>query len=220
MLDQDLARELDTWLTAAPTTPLDGLALAGLVTRRIRRAGRRDLPAPVLAALAAIADRHHGRDPFLDDYLEAVLSPHELALPLLGRVLDGSGLDTDRFAALLLADVVRHENHHPDHGAPAEGRRRVRRAARFVWTVDRGLGADEAPPATPATAWLEHTVLPTTGRRDEYLAVRARQAHHLLSRAGRTVGADLLARLAGSTAAVTDLTAYRARRSAVGDAVA
>ncbi|MDD7939474.1 hypothetical protein PHK61_13700 [Actinomycetospora lutea] len=208
MLDQDLARELDAWLTAHPA---DGLALARLVTRRIRRAGRHDLPTPILEALAAIAARHRGRDPYLDDYLDAVLTPHELALPLLGRVGDGAGLDPEHLAALLLADVVRHERRHPDPVDPAAGRRRARRAARFVWTVDLSLDADEAPPDVPALAWLEHTVLPTSARRDEHLVVRARQAQHLV--AARPPLVDLLHHLAGG-AAVTDLAAHRARRSA------
>ncbi|MFC5139959.1 hypothetical protein ACFPK1_17095 [Actinomycetospora rhizophila] len=213
MLDQDLARALDAWLSSAPA---DGLALAHLVTRRIRRAGRSDVPAPVLDALAGIAGRHRGRDPFLDDYLDAVLTPHELALPLLGRILEHSGLDAEHLAALLLADVVRHETRHPDPVDPAAGRRRARRAARVVWTVDMSLDADQAPPAAPALAWLEHTVLPTSARRDEYLVVRARQAHHLVGT--RPPLADLLGRLAGGPAvtdpAVTDLAARRARRSA------
>lgn len=195
-LDRDLARELAAWRSAAAASA-DALALARLVTRKVRRVGRHALPPPVLDALAEIADRHRGREPFLDAYLEAVLAGDRdlLALGLLRRILDdpGSGLDPERLAALLLADVVRHERR-PGRTDPAVRRRRVRQASRFVWTVDRSLPNDAAPPPTPAGDWFELTVLPTSTGHDEYVLIRALQAHRL-------VLALVTARLRAATAA-------------------
>ena len=185
-----LAREIDAWRSAGPGTPTDGLALARLVTRELRRIGRHALPAPLLDALAQIAGRHRGRDPFLDDYLDAVLARHEdrfqnatyLALPLLGRILDDpvSRFDPEHLSALLLADVVRHEDRHRDRAAPGVSRKRVRQAARFVRAVDRSLESDMAPPATRAGAWFELTALPVSTEHDEYFFLRALQAHELV----------------------------------------
>ena len=184
-----LAREIDAWRSAGPATPTDGLALARLITWELRRIGRHALPPPLLDALAEIADRHRGRDPFLDDYLHAVLARHQdrfqnsayLALPLLGRILDDpAARDPEHLSALLLADVVRHEQRHRDRTAPGVSCKRVRQAARFVWAVDRSLDSDMAPPATLAGAWFELTALPVSTEHDEYFFIRALQAHELV----------------------------------------
>ena len=183
-----LAREIDAWRSAGPTTATDGLALARLITWELRRIGRHALPPPLLDALAEIAERSRGRDPFLDDYLDAVLARHEdrfqnsayLALPLLGRILDDPASDPERLSALLLADVVRHEGRHRDRTAPGVSCKRVRQAARFVWAVDRSLDSDIAPPATLAGAWFELTALPVSTEHDEYFFIRALQARELV----------------------------------------
>ncbi|MEJ2887686.1 hypothetical protein [Actinomycetospora aeridis] len=190
MIDQALQHELDAWLSGGPG---DGADLARLVARRLRHRGRAGLPT---SALAEVTDRHQGHDPYLDAFLGSVLAGDPLALPLLERVFDDSGLDVERFCVLLLADVVRHENRHPDRRDPAAGRRRVRRAARCVWTLDRSLDADAPPPPSVATTWLGLTVLPASRRPGEYLAIRAAQVHELLTRVpDPTPRAGLLLRL-------------------------
>ena len=174
------------WRCADPGPHADGRALARLVTRHIRRVGRHALPAPVLDALAEIAHRHRGRDPFLDDFLDAVLARHHdrfhnasyLALPLLARIVDDS--DPEHLSALLLADVVRHERRHADRLDPAVGRKRIRHATRFVSTVDGGLVDDVAPPATRAGEWFALSALPVSTEHDEYFFIRALQAHELV----------------------------------------
>jgi tryptophan 2,3-dioxygenase len=183
-----LAREIDAWRSAGPATATDGLALARLITGELRRIGRHALPPPLLDALAEIAERSRGRDPFLDDYLDAVLARHEdrfqnsayLALPLLGRILADPASDPERLSALLLADVVRHEERHRDRTGRGVSCKRIRQAARFVWAVDRSLDSDVAPPATLAGAWFELTALPVSTEHDEYFFIRALQAHELV----------------------------------------
>jgi len=95
----------------------DGLALARRVGALIRASGSAALPADLLDELAAVRSR--GTGPYLRAFLDSVLARHDdrfvnrryLALPVLELVLaDAStGLDPDRFAALLMADVIRHE---------------------------------------------------------------------------------------------------------------
>ncbi|MFC5138324.1 hypothetical protein ACFPK1_08800 [Actinomycetospora rhizophila] len=221
--DAALARELEVWRSSDPGPDADGRALAHLLTRRIRRVGRHALPAPLLDVLAEIARRHRGRDPFLDDFLDAVLARHHdrfhnasyLALPLLARILDDpeTGLDPEHLSALLLADVVRHERRHPEGTDPAVGRKRVRQAARFVSAVDDGLADDVAPPATRAGEWLGLSVLPVSTEHDEYFFIRSLQAHEL-------VFTTLTALLRSATAAVRagrpgDATAVMVRASTV-----
>ncbi|MDD7939056.1 tryptophan 2,3-dioxygenase family protein [Actinomycetospora lutea] len=169
-------------------TPAEGLALARLVTGEIRRIGRHALPDTVLDALAEIADQHRGRDPFLDAFLDAVLARHRdrfrnagyLALPLLEEILRDTALTAERLSALLLADVVRHENRHPGAVDPALRRKRIRQAMRFVGTVERSPADDAPPPRTLAGDWLELTVLPVSTEHDEYFFIRALQAHELV----------------------------------------
>ncbi|MEJ2862148.1 hypothetical protein [Actinomycetospora flava] len=228
-LDAALAHEIEVWRSADPGPDADGRALARLLVRLVRHVGRHALPAPLLDGLAGVAQRHRGRDPFLDDFLDAVLARHHdrfhnasyLALPLIARVLDdpGSGLDPERLSALLLADVVRHERHHPDRTDPVVGRKRVRHAARFVSAVDRALADDVAPPATRAGEWLALSVLPVSTEHDEYFFIRALQAHEMVFttlttllrlateavRAGRSDDATVLVRRAGTVFARASL---------------
>ncbi len=189
-VDPALERALTAWRSSGPAPAGEGLVLARLVAREVRRAGRHALPTATLRALDDVAVRHHGRDPFLDAFLESVLARHRdrfhnatyLALPLLGRILDdpSSGLDPERLSALLLADVVRFENARPRGTDPALRLKRVRHATRFVAAVDRSPQDDVTPPATTAGAWLALTALPVSVEHDEYFFIRALQAHELV----------------------------------------
>ncbi|MGI5125679.1 tryptophan 2,3-dioxygenase family protein [Pseudonocardia sp. CA-107938] len=166
----------------------DGLALARHVAARVRAVGSAALPASFLAELDALRDR--GTGPHLRAFLDSVLARrdgrfvnrHYLALPLLELV----GLDPDRLAALLMADVVRHELHNagsPDSPAPDVLRKRVRHARRFVGrclgeTVEPACPLDGLPDA-PAAGWLDLTVLPVSTRHDEHFFIRSLQCHEL-----------------------------------------
>ena len=93
----------------------EGLALAQRVSARIRAIGSAALPADLLDELAAV--RRCDAGPYLHAFLDSVLARRDgrfvnrqyLALPVLELVLADSGLDPDRLAALLMADVIRHE---------------------------------------------------------------------------------------------------------------
>ncbi|GAA4782611.1 hypothetical protein GCM10023200_15090 [Actinomycetospora chlora] len=188
MVENALLRELAAWRSGGDRTRREGLALARLVTVEIRRSGRHALPPAVLTALDAIAERHRGRDPFLDAFLDAVLARHRdrfrnagyLALPLLDAIRHEDGLGAERLSALLLADVVRHENRHPRGTTPELRRKRLRHAARFVATIDRSPADGTVPPATLAGEWLALTALPVSTEHDEYFFIRALQAHELV----------------------------------------
>jgi tryptophan 2,3-dioxygenase len=188
MVENALLRELAAWRSGGDRTRRDGLALARLVTVEIRRSGRHALPPAVLTALDAIAVRHRGPDPFLDAFLDAVLARHRdrfrnagyLALPLLEEILHDTGLGAERLSALLLADVVRHENRHPRGTDPELRRKRLRHAARFIGTVDRSPADGTVPPPTLAGEWLALTALPVSTEHDEYVFIRALQAHELV----------------------------------------
>jgi tryptophan 2,3-dioxygenase len=215
-----LTTELRRWLAADPPAELDGLTLARLVTREVRWVGTHFLAPAVIADLAAVRDRYAGRDPMLDAFLACVLAKHDgtywnrtyLCLPVLERLVDGpdAPLHPIELAALLAADVVRHElcaSHRGKAVSPLgrpDGRTlhtRVRQAARFK---SASLGAELATellaavahdpeaglpeilaalptaPAPWAADWLEVTVQPVSTVHDEYFFIRALQCHELV----------------------------------------
>jgi tryptophan 2,3-dioxygenase len=215
-----LAAELQRWLSADPAADLDGPALARLVTREVRWVGTHFLEPALLADLAAVRDRYAGRDPMLDAFLTCVLAKHDgrywnrtyLCLPVLERLVEGpdAPLHPIQLAALLAADVVRHElcaSHRGKAVSPLDrpdGRTlhtRVRQAARFK---SASLGAELATellaavahdpeaglpeilaalpiaPAAWAADWLEVTVQPVSTVHDEYFFIRALQCHELV----------------------------------------
>jgi tryptophan 2,3-dioxygenase len=192
VVDLQLVREINSWLTAPPGSGGDGLGLARLVMRQVRRSGKHLLGGPLLAALSDVQHRHLGNDAFLDAFLDSVLDRHQnrfvnqtyLALPLLGLILADphSGLDPEALSALLMADVVRHESQYTDteRTDPETRRKRVRHASRFVSDVHPTRSALPAVPRTAAGAWFEHTVLPVSVVHDEYFFIRALQAHEMV----------------------------------------
>jgi tryptophan 2,3-dioxygenase len=215
-----LAEELRRWLAPGPPPGLRGLDLARLVTREVRWVGTHHLDAALLADLAAVRDRHAGRDPVLDDFLNCVLAKHDgrywnrtyLCLPVLERLVEGpdAPLDPVGLAALLAADVVRHELCASRRGKAVspldrpDGRTlhtRVRQAARFksaslgaelaadllaAVAHDPAAGLPEILAALPvapdpwAADWLEVTVQPVSTVHDEYFFIRALQCHEVV----------------------------------------
>jgi tryptophan 2,3-dioxygenase len=175
----------------------DGLALARRVTARIRAAGSAALTADLLDELAAVRDGDAG--PYLRAFLDSVLARRDgrfvnrryLALPVLELVLGDAetGLDPDRLAAVLMADVIRHELRSaggPDAPAPDVLRKRVRHARRFVGhclgeAAEPACPVDGLPdvPGTRAAAWIDLTVPRVSTRHDEHFFVRALQCHEL-----------------------------------------
>lgn len=174
-----------------------GLALARQVYARIDATGTAVFPGELLEELAA--HRAGSADPYLRAFLDSVLARrddrfvnrHYLALPLVELVLSDpeSGLDPDRLAALLMADVIRHEVRtagRPDAPAPAVLAKRLKHARRFV---AHALGEPDTdgcpvtglpePPATRAGAWLALSVPRVSARHDEYFFLRALQCHEL-----------------------------------------
>ena len=232
-----LRAELDRWLAAEPPADLAALDLARAVMREIRWVGTHALDPAVLADLATIRDRQAGRDPMLDAFLECALAKHDgrywnrtyLCLPVLERLSEGpdAPLDPVALAALLAADVVRHELCASRRGKQVtpidrpDGRTlhaRVRHAARFksanlgaalatdllaavAHDPEAGLpeilAALPVPPAPWAADWLELTVLPVSTVHDEFFFIRALQAHEMVY----TVAAR---RIGEAAAAVTD----------------
>jgi hypothetical protein len=193
-VDARLAAVLDHWRGAGPGAEpgaaLDGFSLAWLVTARIRAVGREHLGEALLTALAAIQDRHRGRDRFLDAYLTAVLGRHQdrsayLALPLLELIGDdpASHLTSDRLSALLMADVICRETLREFDARldPTTRSRRAKHAGRFIAEAEPGLDLGvPAPPGTTAGEWLSLTALPVSTAHDEYFFIRALQAHELV----------------------------------------
>ena len=155
----------------------------------------------------------------LDDFLDCVLAKYDgrywnrtyLCLPVLERLIEGpeAPLDPVGLAALLAADVVRHELCASSRGKSVspldrpDGRTlhtRVRQAARFK---SASLGAELATellaavahdpqaglpdilaalpvaPAPWAADWLEVTVQPVSTVHDEYFFIRALQGHEI-----------------------------------------
>jgi tryptophan 2,3-dioxygenase len=113
-----LSSELNHWLDpSVPSDELDGLVLARLVTHEVRWVGQHFLQADRLERLAAIRARHAGQDPYLDAFLDCILSKHDgsfwnrtyLSLPLLEVLLAEHDLLPSGVAALLAADIVRYE---------------------------------------------------------------------------------------------------------------
>ncbi|GEL23993.1 hypothetical protein PSU4_29470 [Pseudonocardia sulfidoxydans NBRC 16205] len=178
---------------------LDAPAIAAAVAARARRSGSHALPVAMLVRLGELRRRHGAGHPFLDAYLGCVLARHEgrfhnrtyLALPLLERVQAAAGLGPDRFAALLLADVVRFERRAagPDLPDPATRRKRIRHALRFVAAShDPPVTADDEVDAVPLPAlptdelatWFALSVQRVSARHDEYFFIRALQAHEMV----------------------------------------
>ncbi len=173
----------------------EGLALARQVSARIRAVGSAALPADLLDELAAVRSRDAG--PYLHAFLDSVLARRDgrfvnrqyLALPVLELVLADTGLDPDRLAALLMADVIRHELRSagdPDAPAPDVLRKRVRHARRFVGHClgeatepACPLGGLPAAPPTGAADWIDCTVTTVSTRHDEHFFIRALQCHEL-----------------------------------------
>lgn len=189
-VDPQLGCEIERWLGAAPGTAGDGLALARLITRQVRASGRHLLGEPLLAALEDVQHRHRGHDGYLDAFLDAILARRQdrfrnqtyLALPLLDAILSdpGSRLDPERLAAILVADIIRHEGQPGSVEAtgPAVNRKRIQHAARIVAAIN----PDECPmpPKTAAGEWLALTVLPVSTVHDEYFFIRALQTHEMV----------------------------------------
>jgi tryptophan 2,3-dioxygenase len=217
---EKLRAELRRWLAPDPAEELKGLELARLVTREVRWVGTHSLDPALLAQLAAVRSRYAGREPMLDDFLDCVLAKHDgrywnrtyLCLPVLERLVEGpdAPLDPVGLAALLAADVVRHELCASSRGKAVspldrpDGRTlhtRVRQAARFK---SASLGAELAAdllaavahdpqaglpdilaalpvaPAAWAADWLEVTVQPVSTVHDEYFFIRALQSHEIV----------------------------------------
>ena len=185
--DGSLRGQVRAWLDPAPRTPHAGLALGRLIAREVRRVGRHLLPGALLAELDEVARLHHGRDAFLDAFLDAVLARHRdgfrnqtyLALPLLDRITadPAAGLDPEGLSALLMADLIAHEELHA--ADPRARTRRVRHAERFVTEVHRASATDTGMPhpESLAGAWLALTALPVSTVHDEYFFIRCLQAH-------------------------------------------
>ena len=154
-----LTHELDRWLDpSVPPGDLDGLVLARLVTHEVRWVGKHFLQPGRLQRLAVVRDRHGGRDPYLDAYLDCILDKHEgrywnrtyLFIPLLEVLLDEHDLIPSSLAALLAADIVRYElcaAHRRKDVAPLARpdprtlRTRVRHSLRFM---NAHLGGSES----------------------------------------------------------------------------
>lgn len=189
--DALLTAELRRWRAAEPGELIDGFMLAWLVTTRIRAVGRERIGEPLLTALAEIDDRHRGSDRYLDVFLDSLLAPHRdrrgsqayLVLPLLELIVDdtASNLDPVRLSALLMADVICHENRRESRLDPTTRTRRTKHATRFVAEAEPGLDLGvPAPPGTTAGEWLSLTVLPVSTAHDEYCFIRALQAYELV----------------------------------------
>jgi hypothetical protein len=177
-----LAEEIDRVRRLDPSA--DRLGLARLVTAAVHRHGRHRLGEDLLTQLASLTRGHGERDPFLDAHLDAVLARRHdgaradayLALPLLELIRDDHGMEHERMAALLLADVARRE-WRASRAAVAPGTRelRIRYAARFVAAVEPTLGLRWLP-----GPWFALTVLPVSTEHDEYTFLRALQAQEML----------------------------------------
>lgn len=156
-----LTGELDRWLDpSTPSTDLDGLTLARLVTHEVRWVGKHALERNRLQRLSAVRVQHAGRDRCLDAFLDCVLDKHEgrfwnrtyLFLPVLEDLVAEHDLSPSVLAALLTADVIRYElcaAHRltdvsplgrPD---PRTLRTRLRHALRFTTSHLGGAGSEE-----------------------------------------------------------------------------
>ncbi|HWJ82171.1 MAG TPA: hypothetical protein VNS55_08035 [Nocardioides sp.] len=213
-----LASEIEHWLD--PTVPpdeLDPLVLARLVAHEVRWVGKHFLPGETLERLAVVRERHHGRDAHLDAFLDCLLDKRDgcfwnrtyLFLPVLEVLLAEHDLLPSGVAALLAADIVRHELCAAHRGAdvgtlgrpdPRTLRTRLRHSLRFM-TAHLGGPESEgllaaiahqpeadltalllhlpAPQAADAGEWLELTVQPVSTVHDEYFFVRVLQAHEM-----------------------------------------
>lgn len=215
---------------------LDGLALARHVTAQVRQSGKHFLAPSLLAALHEVRRRQAGRDPMLDAFLHCALDKFDdrfwnrtyLALPVLELLLDEpAGLDPERLADLLVADIVRFEHRadeesHPGRPEPTVLRKRLRHALRFLDRLDDGDAADDASlpePTGTAAAWFELTVQRVSVQHDEYFFIRVLQAHEMLFTAiTQHLGAAVRFLRAGSperAAAAVNLTAQQLERAGV-----
>lgn len=180
-LTHEIDLEIDRLRRCGPFA--DGLALAGLLTAEVQRRGRHHLGRDLLTQLDALRRGHAARDPFLDAHLDAVLArrrerfrgPAYLALPLLELIREDHGLDHERMAALLAADVVRRERRTTPHCDARTRELRVAQAARFVAAVDPALGVAWRP-----GPWFALSALPVSPEHDEYTFLRGLQAQEML----------------------------------------
>ncbi|MGE3287030.1 MAG: hypothetical protein AB7J32_13130 [Pseudonocardia sp.] len=179
VIDREIDREIDRLRRAGPFA--DGLPLARAVTAEVLRRGRHHLGRDLLTQLDALSRGAHDR--FFGAHLDAVLARRRdrfrgsayLALPLLELIRDDHGLDHARMAALLMADVVRHERR-PTTRCEARTRElRIAHAARFVADVEPALGLAWRP-----GPWFALSALPVSAEHDEYTFLRALQAQEML----------------------------------------
>ena len=212
-----LTSELDHWLDPdVPADELDALVLGRLVTHEVRWVGKHFLRPERLERLAAVRQRYGGHDPALDAFLECLLDKHDgrfwnrtyLSIPLLEVVLAEHRLLPSGLAALLAADIVRHElcaAHRRKDVSPLDRpdartlRTRVRHSFRFMTShlgaeseellaaIARDPEADlpalllELPelPLAHVGEWLELSVQPVSTVHDEYFFMRVLQAHEM-----------------------------------------
>lgn len=113
-----LSNELEHWLDpSVPPDELESLVLARLITHEVRWVGKHFLQPDRLERLAAIRDRHGGRDPYLDAFLQCILDKYDgrfwnrtyLSLPVLEALQAEHDLLPYALAALLAADIIRYE---------------------------------------------------------------------------------------------------------------
>ncbi|MEJ3659178.1 tryptophan 2,3-dioxygenase family protein [Actinomycetes bacterium KLBMP 9759] len=163
--------------------------------REFRRHGKQ-FAAPELLVRLGELRRSAPAGSDLEAFLDCALDKPEgrfhnrtyLALAQLERVRDGLGVDADRFATLLVADIVRHEVGGPAGAERPDGRTvrtRLRHCLRFVTgrAVDGdadGAAALAELPAPPASPWFATTVAPVSPLHDEYFFIRALQAHEMI----------------------------------------
>jgi len=161
--------------------PVQARHLAAIITHRIREIGRHHLGKDLLDALA---DLHRTRgDRHLHAFLDAVLARHQdrfrnqpyLALELVELVRTDLAVGADEMSALLMADVVRHEQRDVTALEPRVRSTRIRHALRFVESADPTVDLDEEP-----EGWFALTVLPVSLVHDEYFFIRALQAHEMV----------------------------------------
>ncbi|WP_232666507.1 tryptophan 2,3-dioxygenase family protein [Pseudonocardia sp. TRM90224] len=161
--------------------------------QEFRRHGKQFAPSALLARLGELRPAAPAGSA-LAAFLDCALDKPEgrfhnrtyLALAQLERIRDGLGISPDRFATLLVADIVRHEVRGPA-GAERPDERTVRTRLRHCLRFVTGSAIDvegEAVlaelPDPPASPWFATTVAPVSPLHDEYFFIRALQAHEQL----------------------------------------